>query len=90
MIPYDLPVVYPIDADRDDYTDDPFARQGVEKSGVAGLAVTSRDSLDGRASFVLAGIARARVADDAGVDSDWRLSRSSVERRSSRRSVWTR
>lgn len=67
-----------------------FARQRMLQSGISWLTVTRRHPLNGGTSLVLADIASARVAHDARVDSDWRLSRSSVKRWPSNRSAGSR
>lgn len=57
-----------------------FARQGVLQPGVSRFAMTSGHPLYGGARLVLTDVASARVAHDASVDSNGRLSGSSVER----------
>lgn len=67
-----------------------FARQRMLQSSVSWLTVTRRHPLNGGTSLVLADITSTRVAHDACVDSDWRLSRSSMKRRPSNRSTGSR
>lgn len=62
-----------------------FARQRVLQPGVSRLTVARGHSLNGGTSLVLADIASTRVAHDARVDPDRRLSRPSVKRRPSNR-----
>lgn len=62
-----------------------FARQRVLQPGVSRLTVARGHPLNGGTSLVLADIASTRVAHDARVDPDRRLSRPSVKRRPSNR-----